>query len=197
MTAATALTIARLAMAPIFCAFLLREDARSLVWAAGLFALAALTDKVDGWLARRTGTVTTVGRALDPLADKLLVALGLLAFVKLGVPGVPLWMVGAILAREVLVMMLRSAAGRRGVPVPVSRFSKWKTTVQMAFVAAVLGLMCFRAASNPSPTFWKDPGESLRGGVELALLGTMVITVLSGLEYAWRARGALATRAPR
>jgi CDP-diacylglycerol--glycerol-3-phosphate 3-phosphatidyltransferase len=196
MTAATVLTIGRLALAPVFCVLLLREDARSLWVAAALFAIAALTDNVDGWLARRTGTVTPVGRVLDPLADKLLVALALLAFVRLDVSGVELWMVGAILAREVLVMWLRGAAGRRGVAVPVSPLAKWKTTVQMAFVAAVLALMCYRATRDPAPAFWKQPGNGARG-VEIALLLTMLITVLSGLDYFWRTRGALAARSPR
>lgn len=188
MTVATGLTILRLLLAPIFCLLLLRERASSLWTAAALFALAAITDKVDGWLARRTGTVTPIGRLLDPLADKLLVALALFAFVRLGVPGVEVWMVAAIVGREVLVTALRSVAGRRGLPLPVSGLGKWKTTFQMSFVTAVLALMSLRAWMDPSPSFWKQPGDALRTPVKVAFLLTTLLTIGSGLDYAWRAR---------
>ena len=197
MTAATILTIARLAMAPVFCFFLLRAEARALWAAAGLFALAAITDKIDGWLARRTGTETPVGRALDPLADKVLVALALLAFLRLGVAGVDRWMVGLILSREILVMLLRRTAGRRGVAVPVSALAKWKTTVQMAFVGVVLAMMSALALKDPAPSSWIRPGDALRAGVEIALLATTLITVVSGLDYAWRTRAVIAGRSSR
>jgi CDP-diacylglycerol--glycerol-3-phosphate 3-phosphatidyltransferase len=145
---------------------------------------------VDGWLARRTGTVTPIGRVLDPLADKLLVALALLAFVQLGIPGVEVWMVAAIVGREFLVTGLRSFAGRHGLPLPVSGLGKWKTTFQMSFVTAVLALMSLRAWMDPSPSFWKQPGDALRAPVKVAFLVTTLLTIASGLDYAWRARAA-------
>jgi CDP-diacylglycerol--glycerol-3-phosphate 3-phosphatidyltransferase len=191
MTPATGLTVARLALAPVFVAFLMRGSAPSLWVAAGVFALAAVTDGADGWLARRTGTVTRVGRALDPLADKLLVALALVAFAVLRVPGVDAWMVAAIVGREVLVTLLRSTAGRRGATLPVSRLAKWKTTLQMGFVVAMLAAMSARAAVDPRPPF--GPGERLHGPLRAVLLATTLVTVLSGLDYARRSRG---VRAP-
>jgi CDP-diacylglycerol--glycerol-3-phosphate 3-phosphatidyltransferase len=190
MTAATGLTILRLVAAPLFGVLLLRERAGALWGAAALFVLAAVTDKIDGWLARRTGTVTALGRALDPLADKLLVACALVAFVRLGVPGVEAWMVAAILGREVLVTALRSYAGRRGRPLPVSGLGKWKTTFQMAFVAAVLALMSLRAWMDPAPAYWKEPGDALQALVAFAFLVTTLLTIWSGLDYAWRTRSA-------
>lgn len=191
MTLPNALTLARLALAPVFAILLLAETAPTLWAASGAFTLAAITDTVDGWLARRTGTVSRMGRALDPLADKLLVALALVAFVRLGIPGVETWMVAAIVGREVLVTALRSVASRRGVGVPVSRLGKWKTTFQMGFVFALLATLSVRAVIDPAPEFWEQPGATLETPFRLAFLVTTLITILSGLDYAWKARAAL------
>jgi len=192
MTPANALTIARFALAPVFLLLLLREEARSLWAASGVFALAAVTDTVDGWLARRSGTVTRIGRALDPVADKLLVALALLGLARLRVPGVAWWMVIVILGREVLVTVLRSWASRRGIAVPVSRLGKAKTTLQMGFAAVALAVLCVRALMDPRPASWLRPTEPLATLLGLALLATTAATVLSGLDYARKARAALA-----
>jgi len=196
MTVANRLTLARLALTPVFVVLLLRETAHSLWIASGVFVIAALTDTADGYLARRTGTVSTVGRALDPLADKLLVASALLAFLRIGSAVVEEWMVGAILAREVVVTALRSVVTRRGFALPSTQLAKWKTTAQMAFVLALLGVMSMRATTDPDPAFWKDPGEALRGPLEIALWIVTLLTIGSGLEYVWKTRGMLST-APR
>lgn len=195
MTVANRLTLARLALTPVFVALLLLETANSLWGASGVFVFAALTDAVDGYLARRTRTVTTVGRTLDPLADKLLVASAFVAFLRMGIAVVEGWMVAAILAREVVITALRSVVSRRGISLPSSRLGKWKTTAQMASVFALLAAMSLRAATDPDPAFWKDPGDALRGPLEIALWVTTVLTVLSGLEYLWKARAAFG--APR
>lgn len=192
MTVATSLTLMRLALAPLFVVFLLRETAHSLWAASAVFVVAALTDTVDGYLARRTGTVTRVGRILDPLADKLLVALAYVAFLFLGVPAVKSWMVGAILGRELLVTGFRSFAGRRGVTIHSSPLAKWKTTLQMAVVFVLLLLMSVRAASDPAPAYWKHPGDPIAAGALYgALVVTTLITLLSGLDYFWKNRALL------
>jgi CDP-diacylglycerol--glycerol-3-phosphate 3-phosphatidyltransferase len=192
MTVATGLTVGRLLAAPLFAAFLLRQTAQSLWTASVIFLLAALTDTVDGYLARRTGTVTRIGRILDPLADKLLVALAYVLFLWLELPSVKGWMVACILAREVLVTGFRSFAGRRGVTIHSSGLAKWKTTLQMAVVFGLLLLMSVRAASNPEPTYWKHPGDPLAGALLTgALVLTTVVTLLSGLDYFWKNRALL------
>lgn len=191
MTLATRLTIARLVMAPLFVVFLLRETVHSLWIASALFTLAALTDTADGYLARRTGTVTKLGRMLDPLADKLLVAFAYLSFLILRVPGVEVWMVVIIVARELLVTWLRSHVGRRGVVIHSSPLGKWKTTFQMVVVFGLLALMSIRATQDPSPAYWKSPGASFTGVVWAALVITTAITLLSGLDYVWKNRAAL------
>jgi len=192
MTVATALTLMRLALAPLFVLFLLRQTASSLWIASAMFVVAALTDTVDGYLARRTGTVTRAGRILDPLADKLLVALAYVAFLLLGLPSVKTWMVGAIVGREVLVTGFRSFAGHRGVTIHSSPLAKWKTTLQMTVVFVLLLLMSVRATSDPAPAYWKHPGGPTAAAVLYgALVVTTVITLLSGLDYFWKNRALL------
>ena len=195
MTLATYLTVARLVMAPLFVIFLLRETVHSLWVASALFTVAALTDTADGYLARRTGTVTKLGRMLDPLADKLLVAFAYISFLILRIPGVEAWMVAIIVARELLVTWLRSFVGRRGVIIHSSPLGKWKTTFQMVVVFGVLALMSIRAAMDPSPAYWQRPGDPYTTILVIALLLTTAITLLSGLDYVWKNRGAL-TRSP-
>ena len=196
MTVANLLTLLRLVLAPLFVVFMMRETVLGVWSASAVFTLAALTDTVDGWLARRTGTITRFGRALDPVADKLLVACALLTFLELRVPGVAVWMVGVILAREVLVTALRSFASRRGTGLPVSRLGKWKTTFQMTFVFGWLAVMSLRAARDPAPATWRHPGDPLETVLRLAFLLTTLITLASGLDYAWKTRAAFAPRRP-
>ena len=191
MTVATQLTVARLILAPLFVYFLFRETAHSLWIASAIFVVAALTDTADGYLARKTGTVTKIGRILDPLADKLLVGFAYLSFVLLGVTGVKGWMVGSILGREFLVTGLRSFAGRRGVEIHSSPFGKWKTFFQMGVVFGLLLMMSVRAASNPSPEYWKNPGGFVADLFYVALIATTLITLLSGLDYVWKNRSIL------
>lgn len=190
MTLATRLTVGRLVLAPLFMVFILRETVHSLWIAAVMYTVAAVTDGVDGYLARRTGTVTPLGRMLDPLADKLLVGFAYLSFLLLRVPGVEVWMVAIILARELLVTWLRSYVGRRGMIIHASQLAKWKTTFQMVFVFGLLILLCYRAWINPAPEFWLRPEPPYTTIVYVALLVTTLITLLSGLDYVWKNRAA-------
>jgi CDP-diacylglycerol--glycerol-3-phosphate 3-phosphatidyltransferase len=192
MTAATLLTVIRLLLAPLFVIVVFRETPRAVWMASMIFTLAAFTDFMDGYLARRTETVTKVGRILDPLADKLLVAVAYLSFLFLGVPSVKAWMVGAILGREFLVTGLRSFVGRRGVVIHSSPLGKWKTGFQMGFVFTLLIIMSIRATSDPTPSYWKHSGNSIVDGILLGgLLVTTAITVVSGLDYVWKTRSVL------
>lgn len=137
MNLPNALTLARIFLVPIVVALLLTVEIRT--WAflgASLFLAAALTDLLDGYLARRRKQVTTLGRLLDPIADKLLISSALVALVQLRIA--PAWMVAIIIGREFAVSGLRSIAAHEGFSIDVSSLGKGKMVTQ---VAAVVGLI--------------------------------------------------------
>lgn len=134
LTWANAFTMSRVALVPVF-AWLLLWRSPPLPWvAAVVFAVAAATDGLDGYVARRLDQVTGLGQFLDPLADKLLVGTALVA---LGIGArVSWWVVAVILGREFAVSALRVALARRGRALPASRLGKAKTVSQIAAVVA-------------------------------------------------------------
>jgi CDP-diacylglycerol--glycerol-3-phosphate 3-phosphatidyltransferase len=137
MNLPNALTIGRIFLVPVVVAVLLTKEIRS--WAflgASLFLAAALTDLLDGYLARRRKQVTTLGRLLDPIADKLLISAALISLVQLRIA--PAWMVVIIIGREFAVSGLRSIAAHEGFSIAVSTLGKGKMVTQ---VAAVVGLI--------------------------------------------------------
>lgn len=105
-------------------------------WAALAFGIAAVTDAIDGYLARRWHLVSWVGELLDPLADKLLVIGTLMALLPQG--RIPVWLVFALLAREMLINGLRSIAAGAGVIIAAGSLGKLKTVVQMVGVGCLL-----------------------------------------------------------
>lgn len=130
------LTLARVAAVPVVLVLLLSDSRTSGVWAAAIFGIAAVTDFVDGWLARKWGVVTVLGKFLDPLADKLIVMVALIMLIPLD--RVPAWAVFIILAREMVVTGLRSIASSEGIVIDASELGKYKTIYQMV---AIPGLM--------------------------------------------------------
>ena len=131
------LTLVRIFLVPIVVVVLLTVEIRTwALWGASLFLAAALTDILDGYLARRRKQVTTLGRLLDPIADKLLIASALVSLVQLKIA--PAWMVVIIIGREFAVSGLRSIAAHEGFSVDVSTLGKGKMVTQ---VAAVVGLI--------------------------------------------------------
>ena len=130
------LTLARVAAIPVVVILLLSDSRAAGVWAAVIFGLAAVTDFIDGWLARKWGVVTVLGKFLDPLADKLIVMAALIMLIPLG--RVPAWAVFLILAREMVVTGLRSIASSEGIVIDASDLGKYKTIYQMV---AIPGLM--------------------------------------------------------
>jgi CDP-diacylglycerol--glycerol-3-phosphate 3-phosphatidyltransferase len=137
MNLPNALTLARIFLVPVVVAVLLVKEIRSFAFlGASLFLAAALTDILDGYLARRRKQVTTLGRLLDPIADKLLISSALIALVQLNMA--PAWMVVIIIGREFAVSGLRSIAAHEGFSIAVSPWGKGKMVTQ---VAAVVGLI--------------------------------------------------------
>lgn len=130
------LTLARIAAVPVVLVLLLSDSRVAGMWAAAIFGIAAVTDFVDGWLARKWGIVTVLGKFLDPLADKLIVMVALIMLIPLD--RVPAWAVFIILAREMVVTGLRSIASSEGIVIDASELGKYKTIYQMV---AIPGLM--------------------------------------------------------
>ena len=129
------LTLARILAVPALVGVFF-IDGRAAHWiVVALFAIAALTDYLDGWIARTWSLESEFGRVLDPVADKLLVAAALLLL--LAADRAPLVAVGLILLREILVSGLRERLAGRLV-LPVSRLAKWKTAAQMAAITLLL-----------------------------------------------------------
>src|SRR5436305_14028375 len=130
------LTVIRILRVPVLVAALLVETRHGDTIAAVVFALAAITDGLDGYIARSRRSITTFGKVMDPIADKLLITAALIALVSLD--RVAAWVAMVIIAREFAVSGLRIAAGQQGVVIPASPLGKLKTVVQVAAILAVI-----------------------------------------------------------
>jgi CDP-diacylglycerol--glycerol-3-phosphate 3-phosphatidyltransferase len=136
LNAPNAITVVRIAMIPVILAFTYYEGRVNSFVAGVLFAITGATDFLDGWMARRTNTVTVVGKFLDPLADKLIVMSILIMLVHLG--RVPAWLVILILAREFMVTGLRTMAMGEGIVIAAGQEGKYKTSIQLAAISFLL-----------------------------------------------------------
>jgi CDP-diacylglycerol---glycerol-3-phosphate 3-phosphatidyltransferase len=179
MAPADQLTVARMAAAPIIVALYAVDFSGHDYWATALFATAMATDWFDGWLARRSGRASAMGSLLDPVADKILVLAVLIVLVDRGVFAG--WVVAAIVAREFLVSGLRLAALERGVVLGARDLGKLKTGTQS--IAAILGGFAAGGSLDESVAWW-------------ALVVALVVTWVSGLDYARLAPRLLRDRAP-
>ena len=139
MTLPNILTLSRLALIPLVVALLWAEDPAMRWWTFGLFALLAVTDWLDGYLARRLRQHSALGALMDPIADKVLVAALIAGLLARG--EIASWDVAGailILCREFLVSGLREFLAQRDVPLPVTHLAKWKTTVQLVALALLI-----------------------------------------------------------
>lgn len=163
-----AISLLRIGAAPLLIFFLLSPDEKTSVIAACVFALASLTDWLDGYLARRRGTVTSLGKFLDPLADKLLIVTALIMLIPLG--RVQAWMVALIIGREIAVTGLRGMASLEGIVIAAGSLGKYKTAFQVASLIALMVHYPFFA-------------------IDFQAVGTIllwiafVLTLWSGVEY--------------
>lgn len=168
------LTYARIAAVPalVACLFFLQGDVAR--WAAFfVFVAAAITDWLDGYLARAWEQQSTLGKMLDPIADKLIVGAALLMLVHDNtIQGVSIWAAVIILSREILVSGLREFLAELNVKIHVTELAKWKTTVQMIALALLL-------ASPAADKIF--PGITMTGLVFLWLAA--VLTLWTGYDY--------------
>ena len=162
------LTVLRILLVPVLVVALLDETPNGDLLAAIVFAIASLTDAVDGYLARSRKWVTNFGKLMDPVADKLLVIGALVALVSLD--RLAAWVAMVIIAREFAVTALRMSATAQGVVVPANTFGKAKTVLQVAMVFALIVV-------DDSPA-WLDA----------LVYVTVAVTVASGVDYAFGIR---------
>jgi len=130
------LTFLRIALIPLLVILLLSPSRTSCFFATAIFAIASITDWLDGFIARRMGIVTLFGKFLDPIADKLIVAAALIMI--LPYDRAPAWMVLIILSREIIITGLRSIASTEGIVIAASNLGKFKTIFQIVAILALL-----------------------------------------------------------
>jgi CDP-diacylglycerol--glycerol-3-phosphate 3-phosphatidyltransferase len=157
------LTLLRILAVPVIVVALLGETPNGDTLAAAVFALAALTDGLDGYFARSRNAITTFGKLMDPIADKLLIAAALISLVSLD--RLEAWIAMVIIAREFAVTVMRAVAAERGVIISASWMGKVKTVLQIAAIFALI-------ATNPAP-----------GWVDVLVYLAVAATVISGADY--------------
>ena len=165
------LTLTRIVAVPLLILFLISSSRVHALIAAGIFTAAALTDWLDGVLARRRNQVTTLGTLLDPIADKLLVAAALVSL--LTIDKIEAWVVVVIIGRELAVTGLRAVSAGHGVIVPASRLAKWKTVSQYVAITMLIvekGL----------------PSEAFDVAATAVLWVALGLTVVSAVDYFYR-----------
>jgi CDP-diacylglycerol--glycerol-3-phosphate 3-phosphatidyltransferase len=189
MTVPNYLTLARILMVPILVVVLLTRVTNHEIIGVLVFWAASITDLLDGYLARKWGQVTTLGKLLDPLADKLLISGALISLVELDMA--PAWMTFIILGREMAVTGLRGIASEEGITIAAERLGKWKLGAQIASISCLLlgpkldawiyawtGLPIFRffiKFPHPYSFFW--------GMGVLLLWVAMILAVWSAITY--------------
>jgi len=158
------LTVLRILAVPVLVVALLDGTPNGDLLAAIVFAVASLTDAVDGYLARARNWVTTFGKLMDPIADKLLIVAALIALVSQG--RVAAWIAMVIISREFVVTALRMGAALQGVVIAAGNFGKAKTVLQVSAIFALI-------AAGDSPPL----------AVDLVVYVAVAVTVLSGVDY--------------
>ena len=182
---ANVITISRILLIPVFLVLLLSGIPAPYgdIAAAVVFILAAATDKLDGYVARRNKQITTLGEFLDPLADKLLIAAALIALVSQG--RIAAWVAMLIIGREVAVSVLRIVGVSQGVSIPADRYGKLKTVLQIVYVVYVL-------VPTDKIAHLINVSTDVATIIQWVLAGVVVVvTLASGVRYFMNARGVI------
>lgn len=164
------ITLLRILLIPVFVWLYLEPTPERALWAGLVFSAAAFTDFLDGYLARRSGQITNLGKLLDPVADKLLVASGLILLVQ--VQQVAVWLAIVMIARELIVTGARAVAAKEGFIVPADSLGKFKVVGQIG------GILCliFQGAWLEAQAFLSSVGITL-------LYVALVFSLASGWRY--------------
>ncbi len=179
------LSLARIAMAPVFVILFQFENPFSRIAAFVIFGLASLSDTADGHIARKYRMVTSFGKFLDPLADKILVSTAFITLVALRCA--PAWMVALIVAREFYVTGLRSLLANQGAVLAASRIAKLKTGIQMISITFILLVVTidsfFVKYQIEAPSIFQFDRHLV---FYILITLSTVITIYSGIDYTVR-----------
>lgn len=185
------LSIIRILLSPLLMVLLIDNRQGSRIVALVVFAVASLTDLYDGYLARKYGWITNLGKFLDPLADKLLIALALIGLNQIDL--VPGWALYLVIGRELLVTGLRSIAAYAGVLILPSRMGKYKTSAQMLSMICYLLFSVLYHDSTGRIGFLGISGMDISSRMDLLLfsadillLVAVLLSLISGVDYFWR-----------
>jgi CDP-diacylglycerol--glycerol-3-phosphate 3-phosphatidyltransferase len=164
------LTLARIFLVPFIIVFLIAGERVPNYTAGAIFLAAVLTDWLDGRIARSTKQATTLGKLLDPIADKLLISTALISLVQVG--RAPAWMVVLIVGRELAITGLRTIAASQNIIIHASEFGKYKMLAEV--VAVTLLILDW----SPPLGFVAIPSLGL-----LCLWAAVLLSIVSGIEY--------------
>jgi CDP-diacylglycerol--glycerol-3-phosphate 3-phosphatidyltransferase len=155
-----------------------------------IFIFAAISDYLDGMLAKKRNMITDFGRLMDPIADKILVLAAFVAFVQMQL--IDAWMFVIIVSREILITSLRLFALNKGKVLSATRSGKHKTLSQMLVIFSILGFIVFKEIMLAYFT-WNPYWEKIfRQGIYILMAFTMALTLYSGLSYLWDNRKIIA-----
>lgn len=166
----------RIILIPVFIYLLAKRSAEAWMWALIVFCIASFTDFVDGWLARRLKQESEFGKFIDPIADKFLVISALIAIIAVDpyFEIFDIWMIVVIVARDVLITVMRWLAIKRGRSLRTSRFGKFKTAFQMMSIVIIIMIYMIKKLgffeTHVSVPYW-------------IMLSVTIMTALSGLRY--------------
>jgi len=176
MNLANKITLLRVLLIPIFMIVLLSNLKWNNYIAAVIFIVASLTDSLDGYIARSKNQITTFGKFVDPLADKLLVTTALICLTEIG--KVPAWIVIIILSREFTITGFRTIAASEGITIAASPLGKIKTITQLIAITALL-------INNYPFSYINFPFD------RIMLYISLLFTILSGVDYIYKNRHVL------
>lgn len=187
------LTLLRMVLVPVFIIFTIMDHFWTRFFALFIFIAAGITDLVDGYIARKYGEVTTFGKFMDPLADKMMISAAFIAFVEMREIHVPAWMVVLIISREFLVTGVRLDAASKGKIISAERSGKLKTISQFSSVIAILVILCVNSGLKHfyqlnhtdllSFSKWYWAGILLVHLPYWLVAVATLITLISGLSY--------------
>ncbi len=186
MNIANKLTVLRIVLTFVFMFFLFCQGFWAKIVSLAILIFVALSDFLDGHIARKRNMVTDFGRLMDPIADKIFVLAAFAAFVQLQL--IEAWMFVIIMSREILIMSLRLFALNKGRVLSASKAGKHKTFSQMAVIFFIL---VFIVSKEVMLTFftWNPSWEKFfREGIYVLMLCTVILTLYSGLSYLWENR---------